>query len=366
MKEILLRMRRAAFWAVLPWIPLLGCATPAPLSTVKHVEFLPSYKKVYLFEGESDPRGVQPKVLSRLQSLGFEVVLVKKGQSILSQGSGFIISRDGHILTCAHLFKDKKEATVWVGGKRYEADVINKDARYDLAIVKVRSPSDVVHKPLALSRTDKFSMGQDVFTMGFPLSSILGNTPRLNKGLINATVGIRDDPDQLQVSVQIQPGNSGSPLFNDQREVIGIIFSTLSSVDVLRQTRGVLPQNVNFALKAGPIRKFLEQSGIQQNPSAEIVPPSSFDEAKESIVRIYSGIEPQDKPPELICSIFYQYIEYWNRFRAFRLQFYDRETGKLLLEVGQYKDTELSTEDEVLNRALKEVGKQFFPPVKSN
>lgn len=361
MRKLLIRRQVVALFALLPWVVLLGCATP--MTTVKSTEPLPKYKKVYMFmfEANADPRGVQPKVVSQLQSLGFEVVLLKKGQPLEPQGSGFIISRDGHIVTCAHLVKDKKDATVWISGKRFEADVINQDVKNDLAILKVRSPSDIVLKPLSLYRADKISMGQDVFTMGFPMSRILGNAPRLTKGLINSTVGMKDNPDQLQVSVEIQPGNSGSPLFNDQREVIGIITSTLDALNVMWQTRGLLPQNVNFALKAGPIRTFLEQSGFLQTISGEIPNPPSFEEVKDSVVQIYGGIVPAEKPPELVCSIYYEYFwDLWYRFRVFRIRFYDKEKGNLLLEAGQYRDNLFSTEDTVLDRTFAEIRKKFL------
>ncbi len=361
MKQSHLLTRVTVFLCVLPWVIIVGCA--APITTIRSTEPLPKYKKVYMvmFEANADPRGVQPKVVSHLRSMGFEVVLLKKDQPLEPQGSGFIITRDGHILTCAHLVKDKKDATVWIGGKRYEADIIKQDDQKDLAILKIRSPGDLILKPLTLVKGDKVAMGQDVFTMGFPMSKVLGNAPRLTKGLINSTVGLKDNPDQLQVSAEIQPGSSGSPLFNDQREVIGLITSTLDPLNVMMRTRGHLPQNVNFALKAGPIRAFIEQSEFLQTPSGEIPNPSSFEEAKDSVVQVYGGIVPSEKPPELVCTIRYQYFwDLWWRFRVLQIRFYDVETGKLLLEAGQYKDTLFTTEDVVLDRTFAEIRKKFL------
>jgi len=353
--------RMAVFLGLLPWVIIAGCA--APTTTVRSTEPLPKYKKVYMFMSESnaDPRGVQPKVVSHLQSMGFEVVLLKKDQPLEPQGSGFVISRDGHILTCAHLVTDKKDATVWISGKRYEADIIKQDVQKDVAILKIRSGGDLTLKALPLAKGDKLSMGQDVFAMGFPMSRVLGNAPRLTKGLINSTVGLKDNPDQLQVSAEIQPGNSGSPLFNDQKEVIGLITSTLNPLNVMTKSGGLLPQNVNFALKAGPIRIFLEQSGLSRTLSAQIPNPSSFEEAKDSVAQIYGGIVPDERPPELVCTIYYQYFwDLWWRFRVLHIRFYDLETGKLLLEAGQYKDTVFTTEDVVLNRTFAEIRKKFF------
>ncbi len=361
MKRAHLMTKMGVCLGLLLLVIMWGCA--APTTTVRIKEPLPKFKKVYMpmFEPSADPRGVQPKVVSFLQSMGFEVVLVKKDQPFESQGSGFVLSRDGHILTCAHVVKDKKDATVWIGGKRYEADIMKQDVEKDLAILKIRSPGELILKPLTLAREDKVVMGEDVFTMGFPMSKVLGNAPRLTKGLINSTVGFKDNPDQLQVSAEIQPGNSGSPLFNDQREVIGIMTSTLNPLSVMAKSGGLLPQNVNFVLKTGRIRTFIEQSGFSQAESGEISNPSSFEEVKGSVVQVYGGIVPDEKPLELLCTIYYQYFwDLWWRFRVLRIQFYDMETGKLLLEAGQYRDTLFTTEDVVLNRTLEEIRKKFL------
>ncbi len=361
MRQTTLMPKMLVFLGLLTWVIMGGCA--APTSTLRTTEPLPKFKKVYmtLFEPSADPRGVQPKVVSFLQSMGFEVVLLKKDQSFEPQGSGFVLSREGHILTCAHLVKDKKDATVWISGKRFEADVIKQDVEKDLAILKIRPPGGLVLKPLKVAGEDKVSMGEDVFTMGFPMSKVLGNAPRLTKGLVNSTVGFKDNPDQLQVSAEIQPGNSGSPLFNNRREVIGVVTSTLNPLNVMAKSGGLLPQNVNFAIKTGPIRTFLEQSGFSHTQSGEISNPSSFEEAKDSIVQVYGGIVPDEKPSELVCTIHYQYFwDLWWRFRVLRIRFYDMETGKLLLEAGQYRDTLFTTEDVVLNRTLEEIRRRFL------
>ncbi len=358
MYKILRQVQRAApIWLLLS-MTLAGCATPK--LDVATTEPVGKYRKVYIFEPSSDPRQVQPKIVSQLQSLGFKVVVLKKDQPIESQGSGFVVSREGHILTCTHLFRNVREATLWIGNQRYEADVIKQDSEKDIAILKPRSAISSV-KPLSLFQGEEYSMGQDVFTMGFPMTRLLGTSPRLNKGLINAAVGIKDNPDQLQVSTEIQPGNSGSPLFNTQREVIGMIFATLNSLEIMRRTY-VAPQNVNFALKATSIRKFLQEAGI--DASREKATPSSFDEAKDSIVRIETGIIPLERPPELVCS--YQYHSFrdvWYRFRLFRVVFFDKESGKVVFEGGQYRDIVLMTEDAALERVFGEI-RTFFAPKK--
>src|SRR5256885_1274901 len=83
---------------------------------------------------------------------------------------------------------------------------------------------------------------------------------RINKGLVSSAFGIADDTNHVQFSAAVQPGNSGGPLLNERVEVIGVVEATLSASSLLLQ--GSLPQNVNFAIKNGPVREFLGAAGI--------------------------------------------------------------------------------------------------------
>jgi len=99
-------------------------------------------------------------------------------------------------------------------------------------------------------------MGDKVFTIGYPAHVLMGNNPKYTEGVVNATSGLQDDPTVFQISVQIQPGNSGGPLFNSIGEVIGITQSSLDP-KVAIGTFGTLPQNVNYAIKSSYISTLL-------------------------------------------------------------------------------------------------------------
>ncbi|MDY7037952.1 MAG: serine protease [Thermodesulfobacteriota bacterium] len=127
--------------------------------------------------------------------------------------------------------------------------MVDTDKEKDLALLKIKACQKLVLQPLPISKDTVYKMGQDVYTIGFPLSDILGNSPRLNKGLVSSAVGLKDNPDHLQISVETQSGNIGSPLLNENGSVVGIIQGTLNPMNVLARTGGNLPQNVNFAAK---------------------------------------------------------------------------------------------------------------------
>jgi hypothetical protein len=171
-----------------------------------------------------------------------------------------------------------------------------------------------------------------------------------------------DDTNHVQFSAAVQPGNSGGPLLNERAEVIGVVEATLSALNVL--SRGSLPQNVNFAIKNGPVREFLGAAGIRPCDSVNGQNPVTFEQAGSSIGLVRAGIVESTslKSPELIC--IYSYISKWDlwyRFQAFQIDFFDKQTSKLVLRVGQYGDNMVSSEDGQMDRAFEEICRKFFP-----
>jgi hypothetical protein len=168
-------------------------------------------------------------------------------------GSGFFISGDGYLLTNFHVIEDASKIVVQAKGKTFPARVVKADAANDIALLKVTGSFQLL--PVATSRSTK--LGDDVFTIGFPNVDVQGVEPKLTKGDISSLGGIQDDPRYFQVSLPIQPGNSGGPLVNQFGNVIGIVSAKLNDLAMLKAT-GSLPQNVGYALKASFMNAFLE------------------------------------------------------------------------------------------------------------
>ncbi|MBI3853860.1 MAG: trypsin-like peptidase domain-containing protein [Verrucomicrobia bacterium] len=360
------RFLRGSWWCSGLFLPLITLALTgcfAPKATLRSSGKLETYRKVYLAPIENDPRSVHPRILSRLKQSGFEVVEMKKdGPPLESQGSGFVLTPEGQLLTCAHVLEGQTNATVWIQSKRYVGRVVTMDTNLDLALITVDGAHDPF-RPLPFASDTNYHMGQDAYTMGFPLAEVLGTAPRLNKGLISSTVGMEDNPKQLQVSAEVQPGSSGAPLLNERGEAIGIVAATLNPMNVLARTGGNLPQNVNFAIKAGPIHEFLATANITL-PAAAENQKSGFEEAKASLALVRGGIveEADLKQPALLCRYVYASIwDVWFRFRVFHIEFYDLKKGEWVLKAGQYGDNMFSSEDGVLDRTFEEICAKFFP-----
>lgn len=178
------------------------------------------YKQVLFIPPKEDPRQVTPRAVKELETMGFKVRVMDPSKPLeASQGTGFLITAQGHLLTCAHVVEEEKTATVFLQGRRLLADVVATNKDDDLALLKLRDPAPAGAQPLGF-RTEAPGMGDDVFTIGYPLSRLLGNNARMSRGLLSATTGMRDDTKRMQVSAEVQPGNSGGPLLARDGQVI--------------------------------------------------------------------------------------------------------------------------------------------------
>ncbi len=161
-------------------------------------------------------------------------------------GTGFFVTQDGILVTNFHVIEDATEVRiVLLNGTEVGCRVLQTDEANDIAILKAETAS----RPVAVMDAGRVLRGEEVFTLGYPLSSIVGQGQKATFGRVNALAGIGEDVRYLQIDAPIQPGNSGGPLLNKQGQVIGIVTSTLNALAVLRES-GALPQNVNYAVKA--------------------------------------------------------------------------------------------------------------------
>jgi S1-C subfamily serine protease len=166
-------------------------------------------------------------------------------------GSGFIVNEDGLVVTNYHVIKGKENIKVYLPyeGLQLKAELLLKDDNNDIAILRMDSyPRNRVSIPYGLGHSYDIKVGQDVFTVGFPLGEILGQHSKLSSGKVNSLYGVLDNPTLIQISNPIQPGNSGGALFNRKGEIIGIVISSLNA-NYFYESANVIPQNVNFAVK---------------------------------------------------------------------------------------------------------------------
>jgi S1-C subfamily serine protease len=164
-------------------------------------------------------------VTSRVMTFDFFYGLVPQD----GQGSGFVIDKDGHILTNYHVIADARQVEVTLHNrKKYKATVVGTDQAHDLAVIQIKAP-DLV--PAVLGDSRNLQVGQKVYAIGNPF----GLAGTMTRGIVSSIRPVREPSgatigDAIQTDAAINPGNSGGPLMNWHGEVIGINTMILSQV----------------------------------------------------------------------------------------------------------------------------------------
>lgn len=163
-----------------------------------------------------------------------------------SLGSGFIISKDGYIVTNDHVVKNADEITVKLNDKRvFKAKIIGRDPKTDIAVIKINGDN---LPTLKLGNSDKLKIGQWAIAVGNPF----GLNGTLTMGVISATgrsnLGIETYEDFIQTDASINPGNSGGPLLNIYGEVIGINTAIIAT-----------GQGIGFAIPINMAKNIIDQ-----------------------------------------------------------------------------------------------------------
>jgi S1-C subfamily serine protease len=173
--------------------------------------------------------------------------------------------------------KDATKVRLLTSAGLIDAKVVRVDAANDLALLKAEGKFSSL--PLAASRSVK--LGGAVATIGFPNIGMQGFAPKLAKGEIASLSGAQDDPRYFQISVPVQPGNSGGALVDEHGNVIGIVSAKLSARVALAAS-GALPENVNYAVKSSFLLSFLESVPAV---SAKLKEPVMADRKFEDVVK---------------------------------------------------------------------------------
>ena len=193
-------------------------------------------------------------------------------------GSGFFVSKLGHVITNAHVVNGCSRITVGDNAnKQVPAEIINTDRSNDLALLKLSSlgmasaeSKSLIQKlsiavvPLAskgLLRSEDVKLGEKVLVAGFPYGDVFSNTIKVTSGIVSATRGAGDDSGQFQLDAAVQPGNSGGPIYDSGGNIVGVVISQLDKLKMAKAI-GSMPENVNFGIKASTVKQFLLSSGL--------------------------------------------------------------------------------------------------------
>jgi len=172
-----------------------------------------------------------------------------------STGTAFFVTWEGHLVTNHHVVRDSTRVQVqFANGEVLDARVLKLDEENDLALLHV----EAIRRPLVVEQTPSIVRRQEVFTLGYPLISLQGQEQKATFGHINSTTGMQGDRRFAQIDVPIQPGNSGGPLIDGAGGVVGVVTSMLHP-KVTIEVAGVVPQNVNYAVKSDFVHALMTQ-----------------------------------------------------------------------------------------------------------
>ncbi|HTD97561.1 MAG TPA: trypsin-like peptidase domain-containing protein [Edaphobacter sp.] len=183
------------------------------------------------------------------------------------QGSGFILNKDGMILTNNHVIANAQKVEVKLSDKHtYKAQVLVVDPNHDLALLKIDNVPNLV--PATLAESQGLVVGQRVYAIGNPF----GLQGTMTRGIISAIRSIRGPQgnpieDAIQTDAAVNPGNSGGPLLNSRGEVIGI--TTLIASAGVEQSAGI-----GFAIPVNTAKAVISdfaKYGRMRRPSLDIV-----------------------------------------------------------------------------------------------
>jgi S1-C subfamily serine protease len=198
--------------------------------------------------------------------------------------TGVVVTASGDIVTNNHGVASCGSMQVQMGTDTFAATLVLRDRQNDLALLHVAH----TFATAAIFRDTPLHQGDSVAAYGFPLDKLLASGGTFTTGSISAMTGIGDDTRFLQVSVPVQPGNSGGPLLDQSGHLVGIVTSKLNVLTVAAAT-GDIAQNVNFAIKGNLVREILESDNIQYAtaPSGPQLQDSALAQrAQEIAVRI--------------------------------------------------------------------------------
>ena len=175
----------------------------------------------------------------------------------ISSGTGFIINKDGHLITNNHVVEICKELKTKINGKVYKADILATDKVNDLAIAKIEKTN---LKYITLSG-EGGGLGEDIVVSGYPLQGELSESVKITKGVISSLSGPGNNYAIMQIDAAVQPGNSGGPILNQYGEVVGVTVAKADTFYFLEKA-GALPENVNFGIKVETLKSFVKGNNL--------------------------------------------------------------------------------------------------------
>ena len=258
---------------------------------------------VFWIDGSHDPLGLASSLSERLSGYGFSSHVVPdlseldEYASISSTGTAFAVSSD-LLITNSHVVGNADKVTILIDGVETDADVVRNEMDADLAILKL----DGKKLPYAFGFSSDAAVGEHIAVLGYPIPSVMGDECKYTEGTVSALSGAEDTVLRMQISAEIQPGNSGGPVFDDEYRVVGVATEKLSDFYAMLNMATV-PQSVNYAIKSD-IVEYVASDLLAKSEKAS--PVDSLEKAMQAVFLVESD-EIDNLQDDVIISLSYIY-----------------------------------------------------------
>ena len=169
---------------------------------------------------------------------------------VVSSGTGFFVSRSGHIISNHHVIEGCDATKLSFKGKEIEADVLAVDKMNDLAILK----TNLIPSQVYAVATEDASLLEDIIIAGYPLGKSVSAAIKTSKGSVTALAGYGDNYSEFQTDAALNKGNSGGPIMNQKGNVIGVAVSGYG--------KKVGVESFNFGIKSSTLKTFASANGL--------------------------------------------------------------------------------------------------------
>jgi len=192
-----------------------------------------------------------------------------------ASGTGFAISTDGLIVTNYHVIENGDSITVQFSegaeAKTYKTKILLEDKTNDLAVLSIvdKNFKPFENIPYKIA-TDESEIGTDVFTLGYPLIETMGESIKLNNGIISSQSGFLNDRQSYQLSMPINKGNSGGPLFDKSGNLVGIVSAKHTSAENAAYALKTLPL-INLLKKIPAGVEIINENAPEEKPLPQLV-----------------------------------------------------------------------------------------------
>lgn len=256
------------------WFEVCAGGGNAEISSVLE-EMAGKMSRAQLADAFRIAQDIKSKLLSDPSMMNMPESLVESNWK--SMGTGFFITTDGYFITNHHVVDKATVVKVRTSAGIQNATIVEMDHANDLALLKLTGKFDAV--PVISSKD--VVLGNTVATVGFPTIQLLGSAPKLGKGEVTALAGTRNAQRFFQISLPLQPGNSGGALVDERGNVIGVVAAKLT-VEAMMEASGTLPENINYAIKSVLVLDLIKRvPGL----SDQLVKPYTGERKFETVVK---------------------------------------------------------------------------------